>query len=29
MFGFAMLSLLVGVVTTFYAKFSMPKAKNI
>jgi FtsH-binding integral membrane protein len=27
MFGFAMLSLLAGVVTTFYAKFMMPKNK--
>jgi hypothetical protein len=28
MFGFAMLSLLTGVVTTFYAKFAEPKAKS-
>ncbi|MFB0981805.1 MAG: hypothetical protein QMC62_12935 [Alteromonadaceae bacterium] len=27
MFGFAMLSLLAGVVTTFYAKFTLPKDK--
>jgi uncharacterized membrane protein YiaA len=27
MFGFAMLSLLTGVVTTFYAKFTLTKGK--
>lgn len=28
MFGFAMLSLIVGGVTTIYAKFAVPKKKN-
>jgi hypothetical protein len=28
MFGFAMLSLIVGVATTIYVKFAVPKKKN-
>jgi dolichol kinase len=28
MFGFAMLSFIVGVATTIYAKFTVPKKKN-